>query len=402
MPAFAKRLDKVTGSAIRALFSLLGDPKIISFGGGNPAKESFPVDLVQKYTDELYKQDGAAILQYGATEGYKPYIKACLDALLKNKGLSGTSANLLALTGSMQGIDLICRTFLDPGDTILVEAPTFLGALQTFNLYQTNIIPVAMDNDGLIMSELEEAIIKHRPKLLYCIPTFQNPTGRTLTLERRKTVAELAAKYDVVVIEDDPYCELRYSGTPLPTIKSFDTTGNVVLLNSFSKTLSPGMRVGYAFGREDIIRKMTICKQSADTHTSNITQAIAAEFLTNNALAPHLESVIPMYSKKLNAMLNAMDKYFPTECTYTKPEGGLFVWGELPYGIRTLDLFKTAVEEYKVAFIPGEHFYPSPELGYNTFRLNFSSESIERIENGIMLLGELFKEAINKKTIDNK
>lgn len=389
MTAFASRMDNVSGSAIRELFKLLGDPQIISFGGGNPSKDSFPVDLVRQMTDKILAEKGTVVLQYGATEGYKPYIEACLEYLRARKGLVGTPANMLALSGSMQGIDLITRIFVNPGDAVLVESPSFLGALQTFNLYQAKLVPVEMEEDGIVIETLERLMKEHKPKLFYCIPTFQNPTGRTLSAKKRRQVAELARKYDVIVIEDDPYCELRYTGEPLPAIKSFDEDGHVILLSSFSKTLSPGLRVGNAFGREDIIRKMTICKQSADTHSCNITQAIAAEFVAGGYMVPHLEQIIPDYAVRMNTMLDALAKYFPSDCTYTKPDGGLFIWGELPKGTPALELFKRAVEEIKVAFVPGEHFFISPDMGKNTFRLNFSAETPERIEEGVRLLGGL-------------
>ena len=392
MTAFARRLDNVTGSAIRELFKLVADPSIISFGGGNPARESFPVDTVRTLCDEILSTNGATVLQYGMTEGYMPYIDAYIEHILKPKGfMDAKRENVLALSGSMQGIDLICKVFLNPGDTILVESPTFLGALQTYNLYQANIVPVDMDDEVVVVERLEELMKKHSPKLFYCIPTFQNPTGRTLLAERRKKIAELASKYDVMVIEDDPYCELRYSGEKLPTIKSFDRTDNVILLNSFSKTLSPGIRVGAAYSSREIIRKMTIVKQSADTHSPNLTQAIAAEFLNRGMMQPHLESIIPDYAKHMNAMLEAMEVHFPKGCMYTKLEGGLFIWVTLPEGMDALEVFKRSVAEAKVAFVPGEHFFVNPAMGKNTLRLNFSAEPPEKIREGIKRLGELLE-----------
>ena len=394
MTKFADRMEHVSGSAIRELFKLLGDPEIISFGGGNPAKETFPVDMVMGICDDLLTQKGTVLLQYGATEGYGPYLDAYIDYVGKEKGIKADRSNVLAITGSMQGIDLICRAFINPGDAIMVESPTFLGALQTFNLAQAKLVPVSMDEEGVIIEELEEKIKLHRPKLYYCIPTFQNPTGRTLSLERRRRVAELAAKYDMVVIEDDPYCELRYRNEPLPCIKTFDDAGQVILLNSFSKTLSPGIRVGAALGAPEKIRKLTICKQSADTHTANITQAIAAEFMARGLMKPHIESILPGYNSKMNAMLDAIDEFFPKECQCTRPDGGLFIWGKMPDGVLTLPLFERAVKEYKVAFVPGEHFFCDPAIGRSTLRLNFSSEPIDRICKGIEMLGGLLKESL--------
>jgi len=395
MTAFANRMDGVTGSAIRELFKLMGDPEIISFGGGNPAKESFPVETVERITADVLKKNGVNILQYGGTEGYLPLREAYLTHMAAPRGLGGSVDEVLITTGSMQGLDLACKIFLNPGDTMLVEAPTFLGALQAFTIYQANKVPVPMDDEGVIIDALEELMRTKKPKLFYCIPTFQNPTGRTLGLERRKKIAELAEKYDVMVLEDDPYCDLRYSGDPLPPIKTFDKSGHVILLSSFSKILSPGMRLGVAHGTPEIIRKMTICKQCTDTHTTLLTQAVAAQFLNEGLLPGHLKSILPGYAEKLNTMLDAMDEFFPQGVKYQKPDGGLFVWGELPEGADVLPLLKRATSEpeYKVAYIPGEHFFVDGS-GKNTFRLNFSSETVERLRIGMERLGKLFKESL--------
>lgn len=395
MTAFANRMDGVTGSAIRELFKLMGDREVISFGGGNPAKESFPVEIVERITSEVLKSNGVNILQYGGTEGYLPLREAYLAHMAAPRGLSGTVDEVLITTGSMQGLDLACKIFLNPGDAILVEAPTFLGALQAFSIYQANKIPVSMDDEGVIIDALEELMRTKRPKLFYCIPTFQNPTGRTLGLKRRKKIAELAEKYDVMVLEDDPYCDLRYSGDPLPPIKTFDKSGHVILLSSFSKILSPGMRLGCALATPEIIRKMTICKQCTDTHTTLLTQAVAAQFLNEGLLPGHLKAILPGYAEKLNTMLAAMDEFFPSGVKYQKPDGGLFVWGELPEGADVLPLLKKATSdpEYKVAYIPGEHFFADGS-GKNTFRLNFSSETLERLRIGMERLGRLFKASL--------
>ncbi|MEG1560368.1 MAG: PLP-dependent aminotransferase family protein [Clostridia bacterium] len=393
MTKLAGRMDGVSGSAIRELFKLSSDPGIIAFGGGNPARESFPIQTIQNILDKALKENGASLLQYGITEGYIPLRKAVIEHLLEPKGLSAGLENVLIVSGSMQSLDLITKIYVDPGDTILVESPTFLGALQAFRSYQGNLVPVPMDEDGVIISELERLMKELHPKLFYCIPTFQNPTGRTLKAERREKIAQLAEKYDCMVIEDDPYGELRYEGEVQPPIKSFDKSDHVILLLSFSKIIAPGIRVGALIGPSDIVRKLTISKQSADTHTSNVTQVIAAEFLAQGLLPGHIKSIIPIYSVRLQAMLNAIEKYFPKTCRYTVPEGGLFVWGEMEKGVKMLPIFERAVKEEKVAFVPGEHFFTDCSMGENTFRLNFSSETPERIEEGIKRLGKILKEA---------
>ncbi len=393
MTNFAKRMDGVSGSVIREIFKMMGDPEMISFGGGNPAKESFPIDVVERIAHEVLEHNGAGILQYGATEGFSPLRESFLKYIAGPKGVEAAIENVLTLSGSMQGLDLVTKVFVDPGDAVLVESPTFLGALQAFNTYQAKCVPVSMDDEGVDINELEEKIRKYRPKLFYVIPTFQNPTGKTLGVERRKAIAALAEKYDFIVIEDDPYCDLRYRGEPMPPIKIFDRAGQVILLNSFSKILSPGLRVGAAVAAPEIIRKMTVAKQSSDTHTSNLTQAIADAFLRNQLLPGHLAHILPIYTERLNAMLEGLDRFFPTSCRFTRPEGGLFVWGEVD-GIRDMPaILKTATQELKVAFVPGQFFFVDPAtMGQNTMRLNFSSATPEKILIGLERLGGLLSQ----------
>lgn len=395
MTQYAKRMDGVSGSVIREILKLMGDPEIISFGGGNPAKESFPIDIVESVAHEVLEQNGAGILQYGTTEGYTPLRESYLKYIAHPKGIQADPENVLTLTGSMQGLDLITKVFVDPGDAVLVESPTFLGALQAFNTYQAQCVPVGMDDEGVDLNELEEKIKKHHPKLFYVIPTFQNPTGKTLGVERRRAIAELATKYDFIVIEDDPYCDLRYRGTPVPPIKTFDKSGNVILLNSFSKILSPGLRVGTVVSTPEITRKLTVAKQSSDTHTSNLTQAIADAFLRRGLLPGHLANILPIYSARLDALLEGLDTFFPSSFRHTSPEGGLFVWGELPGKPDMPAILKRATQELKVAFIPGQYFYVDPSsMGLNTMRLNFSSATPDRIMIGLERLGKLVAENI--------
>ncbi len=395
MTSFANRMDGVSGSVIREIFKMMADPDMISFGGGNPAKESFPIDVVERISHEVLEQNGAGILQYGTTEGYAPLRESYLEYIAGPKGVKAGVENVLTLSGSMQGLDLTTKVFIDPGDAVLVEAPTFLGALQAFNTYQAHCVPVGMDDEGVDLNELEDKVKQYHPKMFYVIPTFQNPTGKTLGVERRRAIAELAEKYDFIVIEDDPYCDLRYSGTPMPPIKTFDKSGNVVLLNSFSKILSPGLRVGAAVASPEIIRKMTVAKQSSDTHTSNLTQAIADAFLRRNLLSGHLASILPIYSERLNAMLEGLERFFPDTFKYTKPEGGLFVWGETAGSPDMPEILKRSTQELKVAFVPGQFFFVDPSaMGHNTMRLNFSSATPERILTGLERLGGLISKNI--------
>ena len=387
----AERMQGVNGSAIRELFKLLGDPEIISFGGGNPAKECFPKEDIEKITDELLRDKSDVLLQYGATEGYLPLRKAYIEKILPDLGLTAELENVLALTGSMQGLDLICKVVVNPGDVVLVEEPSFLGALQTFNIAQAKLVPVPLHTDGIHVDELEALVREYRPVMFYTIPTFQNPTSWVSGIEARKALARLAAEYDMIVIEDDPYASLRFSGEKLPTIKSFDTSGNVILMSSFSKTISPGMRVALCCGNAELIRKMTIAKQSADTHSPNLNQAIIAEYLHRDLLPAHIVEISKVYAHSASVMIEAMEEYFPDWVEYEKPIGGLFIWCTLPEGWDASELFKKAVAR-KVAFVPGVSFFTTPGKGNNTFRLNFSAEPEERIRRGIRTLGDLLKE----------
>ena len=387
----AERMQGVNGSAIRELFKLLGDPEIISFGGGNPAKECFPKEDIEKITDELLRDKSDVLLQYGATEGYLPLRKAYIEKILPDLGLTAELENVLALTGSMQGLDLICKVVVNPGDVVLVEEPSFLGALQTFNIAQAKLVPVPLHTDGIHVDELEALVREYRPVMFYTIPTFQNPTSWVSGIEARKAIARLAAEYDMIVIEDDPYASLRFSGEKLPTIKSFDTSGNVILMSSFSKTISPGMRVALCCGNAELIRKMTIAKQSADTHSPNLNQAIIAEYLNRDLLPEHIVEISKVYAHSASVMIEAMEEYFPDWVEYEKPIGGLFIWCTLPEGWDASELFKKAVAR-KVAFVPGVSFFTTSGKGNNTFRLNFSAEPEERIRKGIRTLGDLLKE----------
>ena len=386
---FAHRFDNVSGSAIREIFKIIAQPGMISFAGGNPSLNALPDKLVSELAVDVLAQNGKAILQYGATEGYAPFLES-LRAYVADM-LKCEIPAVLPVTGSTQAMDLLCKAMIDPGDTILVENPSFLGNLQCMKLYQANLVPVESDGDGLLTDDLEAKIRQYHPKMLYTIPTFQNPTGKTLPADRRKRIAELANEYHVVVAEDDPYRDLRYTGSPLPSIKSFDTDGWVVFLGSFSKIISPGLRVGYVAGDPAIIRKCTVGKQSTDVHTANLNQAIVDQFIRRNLLPGHIASICAEYGKKMKLMLDQLSA-FPGGVSFTKPEGGLFIWAELPENISALDLLNKAIEK-KVAFVPGTHFCVGG--GHeNTLRLNFSNSMEEQIITGMGILKDLIAEAI--------
>ncbi len=385
---YASRFDGVTGSAIREIFKMIAKPGMISFAGGNPAKSALPDDVVALIAREVLEQDGKTILQYGATEGYAPLLES-LKAYAEEQ-LGCELPAVLPVTGSTQAMDLLCKALINPGDVILVENPTFLGNMQCMHLYEAKLVPVESDENGIILEKLEAAIKEHHPKMLYTIPTFQNPTGRTLAADRRQPIAEMAAKYGMIVAEDDPYRDLRYSGEPLPSIKSFDKEGWVVFLGSFSKIISPGLRVGFMAGDPRILRKCTVGKQSADVHTSNLTQAIVDQYLRRNLLPAHIKSICASYKEQMDAMMQELET-FPAGTTYTRPEGGLFIWVELPEHINVLELLEKCVER-NVAYVPGTHFFC--DGGHmNTLRLNFSNSTVEQIHTGMAVLREVIAEA---------
>ena len=389
MVKFAERMDGLTGSAIREILAMAGKPGMISFAGGLPAKETFPTEDVAEITARLMAEQGGAVLQYGATVGW-PALLESIAQRLNGKGIAAEPSDIITLTGSCQGIELMAKIFLNPGDVVLVENPTFLGALQTFRTYKGVPVGVEMDENGVILEDLEEKIRTCHPKLIYLIPTFQNPTGRTMPEERRAKVAELARKYDVIVIEDDPYGELRYAGAAPKALKCFDTDGHVVLLNSFSKIISPGLRVGYAMTTKEILAKMNIAKQGMDTHTSNLSQAVVDAYLRSGKLPGHIEECCGNYAGRMEDMLCAMAKYLPEGTSWTHPEGGLFIWATLPQGTDARAAFAKAVER-DVAFVPGEHFFADLS-GKNTLRLNFSASTPEEIDHGMRVLGEVFSQ----------
>lgn len=385
---FSKRMAPISGSAIRELLKLTAKPGMISFAGGNPGNFALPNEQIAEIAHDLLQSNGKQLLQYGPTEGYAPLKEALISYLRSEFGVTAESENILPVTGSTQAMDLLCKAYIDPGDTVLVENPTFLGNIQCMRILGANIVPVSSDEDGILPDALEDAMKQYHPKMLYTIPTFQNPTGITMSLERRKEIAHLAAKYHVLVAEDDPYRSLRYRGTELPSIKSFDQDGWVMLLGSFSKVISPGLRVGFMAGDAQMIRKCTICKQSADVHTATLNQAIVHAFLSKDLLRPHVKNICRTYAQQMDAMLEKLQAIELIR-HFTHPEGGLFIFASIDPGLDIQPYFKTAVER-GVAFVPGEPFYPNG-CHKNTFRLNFSNADIPTIQRGMDILASCFK-----------
>ena len=387
---FADRFAQVTGSAIREILKLLNRPGMISFGGGNPASSALEEDVVATLAQQVLAQNGKAILQYGATEGYAPLKEALCDWLTAF-GFQARPDEVLPITGSTQGVDLILKALINPGDVVLVENPSYLGTLQALRLYQAEVVPVATDEGGIVLDALEMLMRTRRPKLLYVIPTFQNPTGITLAAERRQPIAEMAARYGVVVLEDDPYRDLRYAGDALPAIKSYDREGWVAHLSSFSKLISPGLRCGALTCAPALLRKAVVGKQSTDVHTSTLTQAIVAEYLRQGRLPAHVAAICKSYGAQMEAMLAHLAR-FPEGTWYTRPQGGLFLWARLPGGLDAVALLPRAIER-NVAFVPGTHFFC--DGGHqDTLRLNFSNSTLAQIDTGMDTLRALVSEAL--------
>ncbi len=394
---FANRMANLNGTATREIFKLLSRPEIISFAGGLPATEALPVKDVRSIAaDVLGRADSYKILQYGTTEGYAPLTERCKEYVAEFGVKAQDNSQMLIISGGQQGIDLMCKSFLNAGDCVLVEDPTYLAALQIFNSYEAAAVGVKANSDGLDITDLEQKIKKHKPKFIYLVPTFSNPTGKTYTAQNRREIARVTAKYGVPVLEDDPYARLRFSGEKVNALKSFDLDDNVVYITSFSKILSPGLRVGIAVGNRDIIRKMAICKQGTDLHTSLLAQAIVAEYLARGLLEPAVKASLPLYKERKDAMMRGIERYMPQEFNHTSPDGGLFVWGEFEgCDINAAELLAEAVKR-NVAYIQGSVFYADGG-GKNTIRLNYSNASAEKIDEGMNALGNFFKEIISKE-----
>lgn len=397
---YAQRTQRMGSSAIRELLKLTEKPDIISFGGGMPAPEVFPVEAITEACQRVMTDQGAKALQYGATEGYLP-LREMIARHTARYGISVTADNILITSGSQQALDLIGKVFINRGDRILVEAPTYLGALQAWNAYGAEYVTVPMDKDGMVTDAIEMAL-RVGPKFIYVLPNFQNPTGVTLSLERRQKLVEMAEAYGVPIIEDDPYGQLRYEGEHLPSVVDLDDTyrsnngksysGNVIYLSTFSKILAPGLRLAWVIAPPEVIRKLTQAKQGADLHTSTFNQIVAHEVSKGGFLDQHIRLIRKVYSERRNIMLGAMDRYFPPGVDWTQPKGGLFLWGTMPEYLKSAEVLKQAIEE-KVAFVPGMSFFPNGG-GENTMRLNFSYASPENIQIGIARLGGVIERSI--------
>jgi len=392
---FAKRTDHMKASAIRELLSVTAQPEMISFAGGLPANEVLPVDDVLAATDRLLRKQGKAALQYGPTEGHLP-LREQIAAMYQRRGVPATVDNILLVNGSQQGLDFMGRLFLDEGDTVLVEAPTYVGALTAWRPFLPRFVTVPTDNDGILVEQLRNA---GAFKFAYLLPNFQNPSGITLTLERRKQVVSTIHERGMLVLEDDPYRELRYSGQDMPSLielegqmlgKDWNERGRIVHLGTFSKTLAPGLRIGWVIAPKAVIHLMVLAKQGADLHTSSLAQMIVSELLADNTLERNLPGLRALYRERRDAMLGALDEFVGDRATWTHPDGGLFLWLTLHAGIDSAALLTQALAQ-KVAFVPGNAFYVDAAV-HNDLRLNFSCMPPERIREGIRRLATLVSE----------
>ncbi len=385
---YADRMKNVKASEIRQILKLTAQPEIISFAGGIPAVESFPMEQLREAANKVLDKEGTLVLQYSSTDGYLPLRKQILKRMAK-VGVKCTEENIIITGGSQQGLELTPKMLINPGDKIVCESPTYLGALNAFKSYEPEIVECPTDKDGMITEELDKILAQGGVKFIYVIPDFQNPTGNTWSVERRKGLIEMANKHDVIILEDDPYGELRFEGEIQNSVKSMDTEGRVIFLGTFSKILCPGFRLGWICASAEIIEKYNFLKQGSDLQACTTTQMQAAQFMEDNDLDEHIKKIIGLYSHRRDVMIEALEKFLPKEVTYTHPEGGMFLWLTFPKNIDSRELAKVAIEK-KVAFVPGGAFFPT-EGNDNYARINYSASSDEKIVEGVKRLSEAIK-----------
>ncbi len=388
---FSDKVNSVKGSIIREMFKLMGDPEIISFAGGAPAPELYPKDELAEIAGEILKEQGRTALAYGVTQGYKPLLDFVRERERKAGNLHD-GEDVMITAGGNQAIDQVAKIMINEGDTVICENPSFIGVLNSFRSYGAKLKGIPCEADGMDMNLLEDALkTEKNVKIIYTIPTFQNPSGITMSLEKRKKLLELAKQYGVMIIEDNPYGNLRFDGEAVPTVKSLDDGNTVVYAGSFSKTLSPGLRVGYCIGCEELMERLDVCKQVNDVHTGVLNQMLVAEFFKRNDFDAHVKKMAELYRHRCHKMLEALEREMPDYVTWTKPQGGLFIWCTIHKDVDTLPLSRKAIEQ-KVAFVPGCTFMDDMDKPCSSFRLNYSCMDDERIEKGIKILGNVLKE----------
>lgn len=388
---FAQRMSKTPRSFVREILKVTEQPEIISFAGGLPNPESFPVDSISIAVDEVLEDSGSEALQYSTTEGYS-YLREYIAERYSSQGLNVSADEILITNGSQQCLDLVGKVFLDRNDKVLLEKPTYLAAIQAFSLYEPEFKSVELLEDGVNLDEMETILSTEDIKLFYAVTSFQNPTGITYTDSKRKKLAKLLTDYDTILVEDNPYGEIRFMGDQIPPVKSYLDEG--ILFGSFSKIVSPGMRLGWIVAQEEVMDKLIIAKQASDLHSNYFTQRIVYQFLKTNPVDEHIQKIRNLYKRQRNLMIKMIEEHFPPQIKYTQPEGGMFLWVTLPEGTSSLELFEVAIKE-NVAFVPGQAFYVDGD-GENTLRLNFTNSNDESIEEGIKRLGIAIKELLYK------
>ena len=392
---FSEKVSGLQASAIREILKFTSDPEVISFAAGNPAPEAFPTEEVGRISAEILKDDPILALQYNISEGYPP-LRELLKQRMKSQNCFSENDDLIVTSGAQQAIELASKVLCNEGDTLIAESPSFIGSLNAFRSFNVNLIGIEQEEGGMKLDELER-VMKNAPgqKVIYVIPNFQNPTSSTMSFEKRKGIYELACKYNGVIIEDNPYGDLRFAGESVPSIKSLDKEGRVIYVGSFSKILAPGLRVGYACAPQEIFQKMVVCKQVSDVHTSIWPQLVCFKFMKECDLDEHFNKLRLIYKRKCGLMLENMDKYFSSKISYTRPDGGLFIWATLPKGSDMMRFCTKAVKDYKIAVVPGTAFMINENDKTDSFRLNFSTPSDDKITEGIRILGGMTKDMLD-------
>lgn len=386
---FADRMGNLKASVIREILKFTSDPTVVPFAAGNPAAEAFPIKLIEEISAEILRENPIAALQYSISEGSITLRENIKKVILSREEIVKEDDDIIITSGAQQGIELTCKVLCNDNDTIICEKPSFIGSLNSFKSYAVNLVGVEIEDGGISIEKLEQTLKDNKnTRLIYVIPNFQNPSGTTMSLEKRKAVLELANKYDVVILEDNPYGDLRFAGEHVPSIKSMDKQGRVIYCGSFSKILAPGLRVGFVVGNKEIMQKIVVCKQCSDVHTSILSQLICNGFLEKVDYKEHIAGLCDIYREKSGLMLSEMEKHFSKEITYVKPEGGLFVWCTLPDKIDMMEFCTTAVHN-KVAVVPGTAFMPNEQIKTQSFRMNYSTPTDEAIVKGIEILGKL-------------
>lgn len=393
---FSNKVSHLQASAIREILKYTVDPEVISFAAGNPAPEAFPTERIAEISAELLRDDPILALQYSITEGYGP-LREFLKGWMTEKGCFHSEFDdLIVTSGGQQANELSCKVLLNEGDTLLCESPSFIGSLNAFRSYNVNLKGIEMEDDGINLEKLEETLRNDKNvKVLYLIPNFQNPTGRTMSLAKRKAVYELACRYDFIILEDDPYGELRFAGENIPTIKSLDTEGRVIYSSTFSKLISPGFRTGFVSAPAPIIQKIVVCKQVSDVHSNIWAQVVSHRFMTTINREEHFNKLRSIYRKKADLMCGYIDSGFSKKISYIKPEGGLFIWCTLPENCDMEAFCKKAVRDYKIAVVPGNSFSINENEKCSSFRLNYSTPANAQIEKGMEILAAMTREMLD-------